>query len=55
VNASPTMRSLGEVIQQPDKTLRIKPDRGSDLDGIAIGPYQSLKQVMDAIATHLVH
>jgi len=53
VNAFPTMRSLGEVIRHPDKTLRIKPDRGSDLDGVSPGPYPSLQEAMDAIALHL--
>jgi len=53
VNASPTMRSLGEVIRQPDKSLRIKPDRGSDLEGVASGPYPSIKEVVDAVASYL--
>jgi hypothetical protein len=53
VNAVPTMRSLGEVMRQPDKTLKIKPDRGSDLEGILPGPYQSIEKASEAIGVHL--
>jgi hypothetical protein len=53
VNAFPTMRSLGEVMRQPDTTLKIRPERGSDLEGVAPGPCPSIKEVADAIAVHL--
>jgi hypothetical protein len=42
VNAFPTMRSLGKVMRQPDKSLKIEPDRGSDLEGVPPSPNQSI-------------
>ena len=53
VNASPTMRSLGAVLQQLDLTVIIEPDEGSDLAGVAPGPYPSLQEDMNAMAVHL--
>ena len=53
VNACPSMRSLGDLLQTQDKTFRIEPDVGSDLEGIATGPYASIKEATDAIATYL--
>jgi hypothetical protein len=53
VNASPTMRSLGVVLENGDKSLRIEPEEGSNLDGVATGPYRSIEEVMDAIAAYL--
>jgi hypothetical protein len=53
VNAFPTMRSLGDVLLRPDKTLRIEPDKGSDLEGVVPGPYRSIQDAMTAIGAHL--
>jgi hypothetical protein len=53
VNASPSMRSLGEVLKQPDNTFLILPDDGSVLAGIDTGPYRSLDEVITAIGAHL--
>jgi len=53
VNASPSMRSLGAVLEQPDLTVIIEPDEGSNLAGVAIGPHQSLQDAMNVIAVHL--
>ena len=39
VNASPTMRSLGDLLQGPEKTITIRPgDRTSALHGVDPGP-----------------
>ncbi len=54
VNASPTMRSLCELIQAADKTITIIPDEeASALVGIKLGPYETVEQAMAAIGTHL--
>jgi hypothetical protein len=53
VLASPTMRSLGEVIRQPDGSLVVDPDTGSDIAGMTRGPYADLDAAMDAIGAHL--
>jgi hypothetical protein len=54
VNASPTMRSLGEVTRGPDKTFTVASDAEAyALDGIHPGPYASLDDAMAAIAAHL--
>ena len=53
MNASPSMRSLGDLLEGPDSNYIIEPDAGSDLDGIARGPYPAMKAAMDAIAAHL--
>ena len=38
VNASPTMRSLGDLLMEPDRSLTILADEGSPLCGISPGP-----------------
>jgi hypothetical protein len=53
VNACPTMRSLGDLLMEPDKSLTILADEGSPLSGISPGPYAALNIAMDAIASHL--
>ncbi len=53
VNASPTMRSLGDLLMGPRKTITIVADKGSALHGINPGPYASLERAMAAIATYL--
>jgi hypothetical protein len=54
VNASPSMRSLGEVLKRPDNTFSVLPDDGGSLlEGIGIGPYPSLQDAMEAISRHL--
>lgn len=53
VLTSPTMRSLGDVIRQADGSLTIEADVGSDIDGMVLGPYGNLEDVMSAIAAHL--
>lgn len=53
VNASPTMRSLGDLLMGPRKTITIVPDEGAALHGINPGPYTSLEGAMAAIATYL--
>ncbi len=53
VSASPSMRGLGEVLKREDKTFRIVPDEGSDLEGISAGPYASLDEVTAAMGAFL--
>jgi hypothetical protein len=53
VNASPTMRSLGDLLMEPDWSLTILADEGSPLCGINPGSYAALNIAIDAIATHL--
>jgi hypothetical protein len=54
VNASPTMRSLGDLLQGPEKTITIRPDdRTSALHGVDPGPYGSLEDAMAAIGAYL--
>ena len=53
VNAHPTMRSLGDLLMEPDRSLTILADEGSPLCGISPGPYAALNIAIDAIATHL--
>ncbi len=53
VNACPTMRSLGDLLMEPDRSLTILADEGSPLCGISPGPYAALDLAMKAIATHL--
>lgn len=54
VNASPTMRSLGDLVQGADKTVTIRPDdETSALHGVDPGPYGSLEDAMAAIGAHL--
>ncbi len=53
VMISPSMRDLGELIQDPDGTVRIEPDEGSDLQGVHCGPYATLEEAMAAIGSHL--
>ena len=53
VSASPSMRGLGEVLKREDKTFRIVPDEGSDLEGIVSGPYVSLDAAMAAMGAFL--
>ena len=47
------MRSLGDLLMGPRKTVTIVPDKGSALHGIKPGPYASLEGAMAAIATYL--
>ena len=54
VNASPTMRSLGEIVVGPQKTATIVPDDASSLlEGVNPGPYSSVEEAMAAIGVHL--
>ena len=53
VNASPTMRSLGDLLRGPKNTITILPDEGSALHGVSRGPYASLEEAMAAIGTFL--
>jgi hypothetical protein len=54
VNATPSMRSIGEVTQGPGKTFRVSSDTEAyALDGIHPGPYPSLEDAFAAIAAHL--
>ncbi len=54
VNASPTMRSLGELMEGPDKSVTIIPDdEDSALHGVHPGPYGKLEDAMAAIGAHL--
>ena len=53
VNASPTMRSLGELLMGPDKTISILPDERSALHGVSPGPYGSVEDAMAAIGKYL--
>ncbi len=53
VSASPSMRGLGEVLKREDKTLRIMPNEGSDVEGISAGPYASLYEAMAAMGAFL--
>jgi hypothetical protein len=53
VNASPTMRSLGELLMGSDQTVTILPDEASALHGVSPGPYGSVDEAMTAIATYL--
>jgi hypothetical protein len=49
VNATRTMRSLGEIVQHEDQTFWVLPDDGSDLQGISGGPHASAEDAMAAI------
>jgi hypothetical protein len=54
VNASPTMRSLGEIIMESQRTAMIVPDDESSLlAGINPGPYSSVEDAMTAIGAYL--
>jgi hypothetical protein len=53
VNATRTMRSLGEILVKAGRTYSIVPDDDSDLQGISIGPYRTCEDAMAAIAAHL--
>jgi hypothetical protein len=54
VNASPTMRSLGDLLAGPDRTLTIVPDdEGSALHGVNPGPYATVEEAMAAIGAYL--
>ena len=53
VNASPTMRSLGELLMDSDKIVTIFPDEGSILRGVRPGPYSTIDEAMTAIGTYL--
>jgi hypothetical protein len=51
--ASPSMRGLADLVQTGDRAVMIEPDVGSDLQGIAPGPYASLDHALSAIGAHL--
>ena len=53
VNASPTMRSLGELLMGPDQTITILPEERSALHGVSPGPYGSVEDAMTAIGKYL--
>jgi hypothetical protein len=53
VNASPTMRSLGELLMGSDQTVTILPDARSALHGVSPGPYGSVEAAMTAIGKYL--
>jgi hypothetical protein len=54
VNASPTMRSLGDLLRSPDKGLTIVPDdEQSALHGVNAGSCPTLEEAMATIGTHL--
>ena len=54
VNASPTMRSLGEIVVGRHKTATIVPDDASlMLEGVNPGPYGSVDEAMAAIGAYL--
>jgi hypothetical protein len=53
VNASPSMRDLGEITRAADGAFTVEPDEASDLVGVPTGPYASLDDALSAIAAHL--
>jgi hypothetical protein len=53
VNASPTMRSLGELLMGSNQTVTILPDERSALHGVSPGPYGSVEAAMTAIGLYL--
>ena len=54
VNASPSMRSLGDLLMGTDRTVTIEPDgEDSALYGVNPGPYATLEDAMVAIGAHL--
>ncbi len=54
VNASPSMRSLGDLSMEPDRTVTIIPDdEGSGFHGINPGPYATVEDAMAAIGAYL--
>ena len=53
VVASPSMRGLGDLVETGNRSVTIEPDVGSDLEGIAPGPYASLDHALSAIGAHL--
>ncbi len=53
VMASPSMRSLGDLLMAADRTVTIEPDDASALNGIDPGPYATLDAAMSAIGAHL--
>ena len=53
VVASPSMRGLADLVQTGNRAVTIEPEDGSDLEGIAPGPYASLDHALSAIGAHL--
>ena len=54
VNASPTMRSLGDLLMGADQTVTIVPDDElSALHGVNPGPYATVEDAMAAVGAFL--
>ena len=53
VVASPSMHGLADLVLMGNRAVTIEPDEGTDLEGIAPGPYASLDHALSAIGAHL--